>query len=135
LFRPMADTMSFALLGSLLCALTLLPVLCSYFLRKKVKEPSIPAYERVRTGYGRLLAVSLRHQTATVAICLAIFGASMLLVAFIGAEFMPHLDEGAIWVRATMPYTISFEEASRLAPQIRDILLSYPQITVGGSEL
>jgi cobalt-zinc-cadmium resistance protein CzcA len=48
---------------------------------------------------------------------------------------MPHLDEGAIWVRATMPYTISFEEASKVAPQIRDILLSYPQITVVGSEL
>ena len=48
---------------------------------------------------------------------------------------MPHLDEGALWVRATMPYTISFEEASKISPQIRDILLSYPQVTVVGSEL
>ena len=48
---------------------------------------------------------------------------------------MPHLDEGALWVRATMPYTISFEEASKIAPQIRDILMSYPQVTVVGSEL
>ena len=48
---------------------------------------------------------------------------------------MPHLDEGALWVRATMPYTISFEEASKFAPQIRDILMSYPQVTVVGSEL
>ena len=54
---------------------------------------------------------------------------------FIGGEFMPHLDEGALWVRATMPYTISFEEASKIAPQIRDILMSYPQVTVVGSEL
>src|SRR3954469_16297207 len=135
LFRPMADTMAFALLGSLVCTLTLLPVLCAYFLRKNVKEPSIPAYERVRDGYGRLLAVSLRHQTATVVICLAIFAASMLLVPFIGAEFMPHLDEGAIWVRATMPYTISFEEASKLGPQVREILLSFPQVTTVANEL
>ena len=48
---------------------------------------------------------------------------------------MPHLDEGALWVRATMPYTISFEEASKIAPQIRNILISYPQVTVVGSEL
>ena len=54
---------------------------------------------------------------------------------FIGGEFMPHLDEGALWVRATMPYTISFEEASKIAPQLRDILMSYPQVTVVGSEL
>ena len=48
---------------------------------------------------------------------------------------MPHLDEGALWVRATMPYTISFEEASRISPQVRNILMSYPQVTVVGSEL
>ena len=66
---------------------------------------------------------------------LLIFGATLLLVPFIGGEFMPHLDEGALWVRATMPYTISFEEASKIAPQIRDILMSYPQVTVVGSEL
>ena len=48
-----------------------------------------------------------------------IFGATLLLVPFIGGEFMPHLDEGALWVRATMPYTISYEEASKFAPQIR----------------
>jgi heavy metal efflux system protein len=135
LFRPMADTMSYALLGSLLCSLTLLPVLCSYFLRKHVKEPTVQAYERVREAYGRMLRISLRHQTATVVLCLVIFGASLLLVPFIGAEFMPHLDEGAIWVRATMPYTISFEEASKLGPQVRDILLSFPQVTTVANEL
>ena len=53
-----------------------------------------------------------------------IFGSTLLLVPYIGGEFMPHLDEGALWVRATMPYTISFEEASKIAPQIRDILMS-----------
>ena len=68
-------------------------------------------------------------------IATVIFGATLLLVPFIGGEFMPHLDEGALWVRATMPYTISFEEASKIAPQIRNILMSYPQVTVVGSEL
>ena len=64
-----------------------------------------------------------------------IFGATLLLIPFIGGEFMPHLDEGALWVRATMPYTISYEEAAKFAPQIRDILVKYPQVTDVGSEL
>jgi heavy metal efflux system protein len=64
-----------------------------------------------------------------------IFGATLLLVPSIGGEFMPHLDEGALWIRATMPYTISFEEAAAFSPKVRDILESYPQATIIASEL
>jgi len=135
LFQPMADTMSFALLGSLLCALTLLPVLCSYFLRKHVHEPRMVLYEWVRDLYGRMLDLCLRNRLVTVGVILAIFCSSLLLIPYIGGEFMPHLDEGALWVRATTPYTISFEEASKLSPQIRDILLSFPQVTTVANEL
>jgi heavy metal efflux system protein len=135
LFQPMADTMSFALLGSLLCTLTLLPVLCSFFLGKHIHEPRTILYDRIRRAYGRMLGWCLRRRLATVAVILAIFGASLLLIPFIGGEFMPHLDEGALWVRATTPYTISFEEASRLSPQIRAILLSFPQVTTVANEL
>jgi cobalt-zinc-cadmium resistance protein CzcA len=66
---------------------------------------------------------------------MAAFGGSLLLVPFIGAEFMPHLDEGALWVRATTPYTISWEEASKLAPKIRRILMDFPQVTTVANEL
>jgi cobalt-zinc-cadmium resistance protein CzcA len=135
LFQPMADTMSFALIGSLLCALTLLPVLCSYFLRKHVHEPRLVVYEWVRDGYGHILGWCLRNRLVTVALIFAIFCGSLMLIPFIGGEFMPHLDEGALWVRATTPYTISFEEASRLSPQIRNILLSFPQVTTVANEL
>lgn len=135
LFRPMADTMSFAMIGSLICSLALLPVLCAYFLRKHVKEPAVPIYERVRAAYSRLLDVCLRHRRTTVVTSLVILGGSFMLVPFIGAEFMPHLDEGAIWVRATMPYTISFDEASKLAPQVRSLLLGFPQVTTVANEL
>ena len=135
LFQPMADTMSFALLGSLLCALTLLPVLCAYFLRRHVHEPEVRFYERIRNLYGRMLGWCLRYRLVTVLVVLAVFGASLLLIPFIGGEFMPHLDEGALWVRATMPYTVSFEEASKLSPQIRTILQSFPQVTTVANEL
>jgi cobalt-zinc-cadmium resistance protein CzcA len=135
LFQPMADTMSFALLGSLLCALVLLPVLCSYLLRGKLKEPRAWLFERIRSGYGWLLQRCLRHRTLSTAVLLGIFAASLLLIPLIGAEFMPHLDEGALWMRATAPYTISFEEATKLSPQIRDILRSFPQVTTVANEL
>jgi len=134
LFAPMADTMAFALLGALLCTLTLLPVLCAFALRH-VHEPRVRLYEAVRSLYGRVLDICLRFRWATVVVCLGVLAAALALIPSIGAEFMPHLDEGALWVRATTPYTISFEEATKLSPQIRDILRSFPQVTLVGNEL
>src|SRR5579872_1052258 len=135
LFEPMADTMSFALLGSLLCALILLPVVCTYLLRGRVRETRAVVFEKVRDGYSVLLGWCLRNRTVSMVFFLGVFAASLLLVPFIGAEFMPHLDEGALWMRATAPYTISFEEASALSPRIRSVLRSFPQVTTVGNEL
>jgi heavy metal efflux system protein len=135
LFQPMADTMSFALVGSVICALVILPVLCSFLLRGRIREPKFDLFNPVRRGYGVLLGWSLRYRAVSLVILLSIFAASLLLIPRIGAEFMPHLDEGALWMRATAPYTISFEEASKLSPKIRDILRSYPQVTTVANEL
>jgi cobalt-zinc-cadmium resistance protein CzcA len=110
-------------------------VLCSYFLRKHAHEPRDGVFAWIQNIYRAMLEVCLRFRTLTVLVCVAIFGVSLLLIPFIGAEFMPHLDEGALWVRATTPYTISFEEASKLSPQIREILLSFPQTTTVANEL
>ena len=134
LFHPMADTMSFALIGALLLTLTFVPVLASYMFRSGVRETTNRAFEWIKRVYGRQLEWCLNHRALTIIIALAIFGAALSLVPFIGGEFMPHLDEGALWVRATMPYTISFEESSAIVPQIRKILISYPQVTEVGSE-
>ena len=135
LFHPMADTMSFALIGSLILALTLVPVMASYWFKGGVKEKTNRAYEWLKHEYAAELNWCLDRPELTLLIATAIFAASLLLVPYIGGEFMPHLDEGALWVRATMPYTISFEEAAKITPQIRQILMSYPQVTVVGSEL
>src|SRR5579863_2763385 len=135
LFLPMAETMSYALVGSLIFTLTLVPVLASYWFTKGVKETVNPVYEWLRREYASELGWCLDRPKITILLATLIFGASLLLVPYIGGEFMPHLDEGALWVRATMPYTISFEEASKFAPQIRAILMAYPQVTEVGSEL
>lgn len=135
LFHPMADTMVFALVGSLIFALTLVPVLSSYWFKKGVRERAHRPYEWMKELYRRELIRSLEYPKITILIVALIFGASLLLIPSIGGEFMPHLDEGALWVRATMPYTISWQEAARISPQIRSILMSFPQVTTVASEL
>jgi cobalt-zinc-cadmium resistance protein CzcA len=135
LFHPMADTMSIALVGALILTLTFVPVMCSYWFKKGVREPRNRPFEWIKREYASELRWCLDRPWLTMLFATIIFGASLLLIPFIGGEFMPHLDEGALWVRATMPYTISYEEAAKIAPQIRDILAKYPQVTEVGSEL
>jgi heavy metal efflux system protein len=129
LFKPTADTMIFALVGSLLVTLTLLPVLCSWLLRGGARDRRNPGFEWVKRHYTRALDWSLSRPRATMAGAAAAFVGALVLGSAIGAEFMPHLDEGAIWVRATMPYTISLEESAKIVPQIRAVLRSFPQVT------
>ena len=135
LFKPMADTMVFALIGSLAITLTLLPVLCSWFMRKGVRERPNRAFEAIKSVYIKGLDFCLARAWATTIASVILLALSLLLIPRIGAEFMPKLDEGALWVRATMPYTISFDESAKIAPKIRDILHSFPEVTTVASEL
>jgi cobalt-zinc-cadmium resistance protein CzcA len=130
----MADTMIFALIGSLLVTLTLLPVLCSWLMRSGVREKRNAIFERIRAGYTRGLDNCLSRPRGTALVSGLLLLASLLIAADIGAEFMPHLDEGALWVRATMPYTISFDESAKITPKIRSILMSFPEVTTVASE-
>ncbi len=135
LFHPMADTMAFALVGALILTLTVVPVMAWYAFKKGVEEKRNRVFDWIRDFYAKCLDLCLAHPQVTLFVSAAIFAASLLLIPLIGGEFLPHLDEGALWVRATMPYTISLEDASRFAPQVRNILNQYPQVTVVGSEL
>ena len=135
LFEPMADTMVFALISSLVVTLTVLPVLCSWFMRKGVRERHNAAFDAIKSAYCRGLDFCLARPWGTTLASAILLAGSLLLIPFIGAEFMPHLDEGALWVRATMPSTISFDESAKIAPQVREILHSFPEVTTVGSEL
>ena len=120
LFHPMADTMAFALVGALVLTLTLVPVLASYWFKNGVQEKRKSCRSN---GCAMLYAARstgawiIRDRRSWHAD--HFWRASLLLIPLIGGEFLPHLDEGALWVRATMPYTISFEESGKFAPQIR----------------
>ncbi len=135
LFKPMADTMVFALIGSLIVTLTLLPVLCAWFMRNGVRERRNAAFEAIKSVYTKGLDVCLAFPWVTALAATILLAVSLLLIPRIGAEFMPQLDEGALWVRATMPYTISYDESAKITPQIRAVLKSFPEVTTVASEL
>jgi cobalt-zinc-cadmium resistance protein CzcA len=135
LFKPMADTMVFALVGSLIVTLTLLPVLCAWFMRRGVRERRNAVFESIKSAYSKGLDACLDNPWVTTLASGILLLLSLLLIPRIGAEFMPQLDEGALWVRATMPYTLSFDESAKIAPKVREILRSYPEVTTVASEL
>ncbi len=135
LFHPMADTMVFALIGALAITLTLVPVLTSFWFTHGAKDKSTRVFEWIKRFYAGRLRWALKHPWIMVGGTVVLFAATMTLVPTIGGEFMPHLDEGALWVRATMPDSISWREAAKISPEIRTVLRSYPQVTYVGSEL
>jgi cobalt-zinc-cadmium resistance protein CzcA len=134
LFKPMADTTIFALIGALIATLTVVPVLCSYVLKRGVHERRNAAFEWMLNQYKRGLDWSLTHERIVLWASGGIAALSLVVFTALGGEFMPKLDEGALWVRATMPYTISFEESSKIVPQVRSILKSFPEVTTVASE-
>jgi cobalt-zinc-cadmium resistance protein CzcA len=135
LFKPMADTMVFALVGALIVTLTLLPVLCSWFMRPGAQQRHNRAFEAIKSAYIRGLDACLARPWTTTLASALLLVLSLLLIPRVGAEFMPKLDEGALWVRATMPYTISFDESAKIAPRVRQLLRSFPEVTTVASEL
>ncbi len=130
LFRPLAITMVAALVGSAFAALTLIPVLCSFFLTKNaVSEKVSPLVSIARKVYEPSLNWSLRFPWLVVGLCSIAVCFSIWLFTLIGAEFLPHLEEGNIWLRATVkPGSVSLNESVKLGREIRETLLKFPEV-------
>ena len=135
LFKPMAWTVSFALLGALLYSLFVGPVLASLLYPKGTKEWHNPLMEWLNRGYAWALALSIRWRWATVAAAIATLAGTFLLARSIGSEFLPHLDEGAIWVRGTLAPSTGPTEGIRLANQVRVVLAAFPEVTTTTSQV
>jgi heavy metal efflux system protein len=137
LFKPMAWTVSFALLGSLIFSMLVAPVLASLVFKGSVREWRNPAMEWVTRTYRRALAQAIRWRWATLAVCAAALGISAYLTTSgaIGSEFLPHLDEGAIWARATLAPSTGPSEGERVMQQARIALCSFPEVTQVVSQL
>jgi cobalt-zinc-cadmium resistance protein CzcA len=131
LFRPMASTVAFALLGALTFSILVAPVLASMLFRGGVKEWQNPAMAYLTKQYRKRLRWCLGHRVLTVGIGLAALAVSLFLAfsGIIGSEFLPHLDEGAIWARGAMANSTSLTEGERFATQSRHIFASFPEVT------
>lgn len=134
LFRPLAFTISFAMLGALLCSLTLVPVLCALVF-ERVRERENPVMRAARRIYLPVLRYSLMRRAATFAVIIGALMIGAFTFARLGTDFLPKLDEGAIWVRATMPNSISLAAAAELTPKMRQILLSFPEVKTTVTQL
>lgn len=131
LFRPMAWTVAFALLGSLLFSLFITPVLSTLLFRKPPREWHNPVLEFLINRYRGILAVCVDHPGAVTATVAAMTALALALVfgGAIGSEFLPHLDEGAIWVRGTLPPSTGPTEAGDVMRKARIILARFPEVT------
>ena len=131
LFKPMAWTVAFALLGALLFAMILAPVLSSFLFAKGAKEWKNPFMEFLQNQYRRGVMWTLRHQPFTIGIGVVGFIVAIYLAfsGVIGSEFLPHLDEGALWVRGTLDQSVGPDESVKLANRARTILCSFPETT------
>lgn len=131
LFRPMAWTVTFALLGALLFALLVAPVLCSMLFKDDIKEWRNPLLHFLQVHYARTLDWCFDNLKLTLWLGAAAL-AGMLLIGFsgiIGSEFLPHLDEGAIWVRGTLAPSTGPSTGIALSEQARRVLANFPEVT------
>jgi cobalt-zinc-cadmium resistance protein CzcA len=135
IFAPMSLTYGLALTGALLMAFTLAPALCVLLLSNEVKEKDTFIVEWIRKKYMAILAWALDHELIVVGVAGTALIVALLTVPFIGGEFMPALEEGNIWMRATLPVDISFEQAAVLATDLRRVFKDMPEVTDVASQL
>jgi cobalt-zinc-cadmium resistance protein CzcA len=131
LFKPMAWTVAFALLGALVFSMILAPVLSSLVFTQNTREWHNPALIWLTRGYRAALrrAIAARYMTVGIAMLCVVSAAWLLTSGIIGSEFLPHLDEGAIWARGTLAPSTGPTEGTRLMDQARIILASFPEVT------
>jgi cobalt-zinc-cadmium resistance protein CzcA len=131
IFGPMARTYAYALVGSLIATFTVTPCLASLLVGEHVAEVETVVVRRLRSLYRPALQWSLANGKITIAIGLAFVAMSGFIGTRLGSEFLPTLEEGNLWIRATMPPTISLEAGMPTVNRIREIILRHPEaITV-----
>src|SRR5258705_3895206 len=130
----MAMTVCFALLGSLLLSLTLVPAVATYLFRGTRPMPRHRGLEWLTERYARLVGRAVRHARITVAVAVVIVAGAVWLGAGLGSEFLPQLDEGVIWVRANLPPGISLSKSAEIASKIRAVLSSAPEVKMVSSQ-
>jgi cobalt-zinc-cadmium resistance protein CzcA len=128
MFSPLAYTLGFALLGALITTLTLVPVLIHLLLNKNVKEKNNPVVKFLVKAMTNGFSFTYRNKVMTVLISLIIIIIGLFSFKFLGSEFLPELDEGSIWLRVQLPYSISLDKSVEVAKQVKATLMNFPQV-------
>lgn len=134
IFSPMVYTLCFAFLGSLLFSFTVIPVLCSLFLRPGVAREGFIIHF-LRKLYVPVVTKAVSHSWVTLGIGGGLLIGSLATVPFLGTEFLPELNEGALWVRVTMPTNVSLTTAEGIIHDVRSILQEFPEVITTASQL
>lgn len=135
LFSPMAFVIAFAMLGSLIVALTVVPVLASLVLRGKVSEQDSFIVRALKRAYRPVLAFALRRRAVVVGGAVIALVASLAVVPYLGTEFVPELDEGTLSIRVVMNPSISLDESLRIGRRMEQKLKRYPEVTYALSQI
>ncbi|MDP4285440.1 MAG: CusA/CzcA family heavy metal efflux RND transporter [Bacteroidota bacterium] len=128
LFSPLAYTLGFALLGALIVTLTLVPVLISLLLRKNIHEKHNPVVNFLSRFMLKSFAFTTRHKRTSIFISIVVIAVGLFSFKFLGTEFLPELDEGSIYVRVQLPYSISLDKSVEIANQVRKKIIQFPQV-------
>ncbi len=130
LFQPMAWTVAFALLGALIFSILIAPVLASFAFAKGAKEWHNPVMSFLTERYRHAVRWAIHHRVVTVGVAgfAVLLGNLVAFSGIIGSEFLPHLDEGALWVRGTLAPSTGPDEGNRVANQARVVLCSFPEV-------
>jgi heavy metal efflux system protein len=129
IFAPMAKTYGYALIGALLATFTVAPVLSSFLLPERVNEKETVIVRALTRGYLFLLRTALKHRVVTTGVALALLGLAIAVVPRLGTEFLPKLEEGNLWIRATLPPTISLDASEPYVARMREVIRSFPEVT------
>ena len=128
LFSPLAYTLGFALLGGLIITLTLVPVLIALLLRKNVREKHNPIVHKL-TGFMMFgFNFSFKYRRMAIISSIVIIAIGLFSFKYLGTEFLPELDEGSIWLRVQLPYSISLDKSVEVAKQVREKMIQFPQV-------
>ncbi|MCJ8211163.1 CusA/CzcA family heavy metal efflux RND transporter [Mucilaginibacter sp. RS28] len=128
MFSPLAYTLGFALLGALIFTLTLVPALSSILLNKNVREKHNPVVIFFENGIRRMFSFTYRNQKLSLIVAVAFMALTFVSAKFLGTEFLPQLNEGALWVTAQLPMSTSLESSVNITNKMRQILSTYPEV-------
>ena len=135
IFRPMALTLTFALVTGTILALTLVPVLASFAVKSKFASQESWIVHWLLAVYRRMLERAMQARALLLSGAALVLVIAEIMLAHTGSEFLPKLDEGSLWVRGFMPQTISPGESDKLSREVRRILVSFPEVTTVVSQL